>query len=266
MSKFTKLAIATAGAALALQGAFAANNDLILSINNNSGSPAGSTEFTVNLGQLSSFTAPNYDLSSFMSTFNSSFTSAGASGLNVGVVGGQNGQGGFGNAGVGNDVFTTTLRTGGGSYTSAGSSAPGSAPSSSFIANAGGIAGGFTGFGPNNAISDSTSFSSLIAKDPTTAGTAANSFIGYLGTADDPLHTMTGSTITLDLWKDTQTSSGGATSGWTYQGTLTFDTSGAQPSLTFDAAPVPEPSIASLFVGAGVLSFLLRRKLRLGNA
>src|SRR5690349_1220647 len=94
MTKFAKLAVAMTGAALAVQAAFAGanNNNLILSINNNDG--AGGTEFTISLGQSSTFTSPNYDLSSFLSSY-SSFASAGASGLNVGVAGGQNGQGGL---------------------------------------------------------------------------------------------------------------------------------------------------------------------------
>jgi len=264
------MAIVVAGAALAIQSASAANNDLILSINNNSGSPAGTTEFTVNLGNISTFTpVPNYDLSSFMSTFNSQYASAGVSGLNVGVVGGQNGQGPLGN-GVGNDVFTTTLRTSGGSYTAAGSSAPGASPAKAQIANAGGIAGGFSGFSPNKAIGDGDSFTTLVAKDPTTAGTAQNSFTSYLSTADDPLSTMTGTKIVLDMWKDTQISTAAglaATSGWVYQGNFTLDLSGAQPSLIWDAAaPVPEPSTYGLFGGFGLLALSLRRQFRSKNA
>jgi len=255
-----------AGAALAAQGAFAANNDLILSINNNSGSPAGATEFTVNLGNISTFTpVPNYDLSSFLTTFNSQYASAGVSGLNVGVVGGQNGQGPLGN-GVGNDVFTTTLRTGAGDYTVAGSTAPGALSSKSQIANAGGIAGGFVGFGSNKGIGDGDSFSTLIAKDPSTAGTAQNSFTCYLGAGANPLSTMTGSKIVLDLWENTQISTApgaAALSGWIYKGDFTLDLSGPQASLIWDAAtPVPEPSTYGLFAGAGVLALALRRQFR----
>src|ERR1700743_2108603 len=151
MNRFTKVAIAMAGTALAIQGAFAGPNDnnLILSINNNNG--GGTTEFTVNLGQLSSFTSPNMDLSSFMANFNSQYASAAALSLNVGVVGGRNGQGGL--AGTGNDDYTTTLRGGTGSYLIAGTeSAPSPNPSKAFIANAGGITSGFSGYGSNLAI------------------------------------------------------------------------------------------------------------------
>ncbi len=254
-----------AGAVLAVQGAFAGpnNNDLVLSINNNNG--GGNTEFTVNLGLVTSFAPiPNYDLSSFMSTFNSQYASAGASGLNVGVAGGQNGQGGL--SGAGNAVFTTTLRVGGTSYTSAGTeSAPSPAtPSKANIGNAGGIAGGFAGFGSNLSTSDATSFTSLFAKDPTTPGTSTTgSFASFLG-GDNPLQTMTGSSISLDLWKDTVTSAG--TTGWTYLGDFTLDLSGAQPSLVFDAAPVPEPTTYGLFAGAGLLALSFRRQFRSKNA
>jgi len=265
MNKLIKIAVVAAGAALVVQGAFAGpnNNDLVLSINNNDG--GGNTEFTVNLGQISTFTPiPNYDLSGFMSTFNSQYASAGASGLNVGVAGGQNGQGGL--TGAGNDVFTTTLRVGGSAYTTSGTeSAPSPNPSKANIGNAGGIAGGFAGFGSNLSTSDSTSFTSLFAKDPTTAGTSVSgSFVSFLG-GDNPLHQMTGSSITLDLWKDAVNASGVVT-GWIYQGDLTLDLSGAQPSLVFDAAPIPEPTTYGLFAGAGLLALSFRRQFRSKNA
>jgi len=258
MTKFAKLAVAMTGATLAAQAAFAGanNNNLILSINNNDG--AGATEFTISLGQASTYTpVPNFDLSSFLSGY-SSFASAGASGLNVGVAGGQNGQGGL--SGAGNDVYTTTLRlgnTGTGQYVNSGTeSAPSVSPSKANIGVAGGIAGGTITFGPNGPTSDANSFTSLFAKDPTTQGTAANNFVGNLG-GDNPLQTMPGNTFTLDLWKDTTTSS--STTGWIYQGDLAFDFSGATPTLTWDASPVPEPSAASLCIGAGFLALAYRK-------
>jgi hypothetical protein len=263
MNRITKMAIAMAGFALAVQGAIAGvnNNNLVLSINNNSG--GGTTEFTVNLGQISTFAGPNYDLSSFLSTFNSQYASAGASGLNVGVAGGQNGQGGL--SGAGNDVFTTTLRIGNGQYTTAGTEgAPSVIPTKANIANAGSVAAGTISFGSNQAIGDSGTFTSVFAKDPLTPGTATPNFTGSLG-GDNPLQQMTGSTISLDLWKDTVTSTG--TTSWVYQGDFTLDLSGATPSLIWDAAaPVPEPATYGLCAGAGLLVLSLRRQLRSKNA
>jgi hypothetical protein len=265
MKKFTKIAVVAAGAALAVQGAFAGpnNNNLILSVNNNNN--GGTTEFTINLGNASGYTAAqqNLDISSLMSTFNSQYASAGASGLNIGVVGGQNGQGGL--AGTGNDVFTTTLRIGDGYATAGSEAAPtgpsGNPPSKSIIANAGGVTGGFSGYGSNLAIGDSTSFTSNIAKDPSSAGTAGNSFVGYLSQGANPLVTMTGSKIVLDLWKDTVTAAG--TTGWAYQGNFTLDLSGANPSLIWDAASaVPEPATYGLCAGAGLLVLSLRNQFR----
>jgi hypothetical protein len=262
MNKLIKLAIVAAGASLAVQGAFAGpnNNDLIFSINNNDG--GGTTEFTVNLGLESSYVAPNYDLSSLLGSY-SSYASAGAPSLNVGVVGGQNGQGGL--SGAGNDVFTTTLRVGDGSYLTPGSEgAPAVTPANSRINSAGGIAGGFSGYAPNLATTDGTSFSANVAFDPSAAGTAANSFVSYLGQGANPLQAMGGTgSIVLDLWKDTTTSTSANTS-WVYQGNFTLDLSGVSPSLVWDAAPVPEPSTYSLFggVGFGLLALCLRRKLR----
>jgi hypothetical protein len=264
MNRFSKVAIAMAGAALAVQAAFAGvnNNNLVLSINNNNGS--GTTEFTVNLGQQSTFLGPNYDLSSFLGNFNSQYASAAALSLNVGVAGGQNGQGTIQNPGVGNDVFTTTLRQGNvGQYTITGSEgAPSINPTKATIGNAGSVAAGTIEFGSNVAIGGGSSFTSLFAKDPVTAGTAANNFTGDLGGAN-PLQTMTGGTLTLDLWKDTVTSSG--TSGWLYQGDLVFDFTGPNPTLTWDASPIPEPSTFSLCAGAGLLGLAFRRHFRRKN-
>lgn len=258
MNTFAKMAVVTAGALLAVQGALAGpnNNNLIFSVNNNNG--GGTTEFTVNLGNASGYTSAqsNLNLNSFVSTF-SQFASAGASGLNIGVVAGQNGQGGL--AGTGNDVFTTTLRVGGGSYLTPGTEpAPtgpsGNQPSKAVIANAGGIAGGYSGYGSNLAVSDSTSFTANVAQDPLTAGTgsssSANSFVGYLSQNCNPLQAMTGNVIVLDLWKDAVTASG--TTGWQYVGTFTFDKSGATPTLTWNSTsggggtnnPPPKPVLA----------------------
>lgn len=271
MNKLTKNSIVAAGLALAIQSAHAANNnDVFFSVNNNDG--GGSTEFTVNLGSILTFTGPNDNLSSFVSSFNTQYASATASGLNVGAAGGQNGQGGLSNPGAGNDVFLTTLRLGGGSYTTAGTEgAPSILPNSSTIAEAGGLGVGYNNFGANLSTSDPNgSFTQQFATDPNTAGKASPNWVSDLG-GDNPLSTMTGSTITLDLWSDTQTSGTGATTGWVYEGDLTFtvDPTGDTPAtLVWDTAPVPEPSTASLFggIGFGLLGLSLRRKLRSQNA
>jgi hypothetical protein len=245
-----KMALIIAGIALAVPGAWAGpnNNNLILSINNNNN--GGTTEFTVNLGNASGYTSAqaNLDISSFVGTFKSQYIAASASGLNAGVVAGQNGQGGL--TGASNDVFTT-LRTGGGSYLNPGTEgAPANNPSKALIANAGGITGGFSGYGSNLAINDPTSFTANIAQDPSTAGTAGSSFVGYLGQPANPLQTMTGNTIVLDLWKDTVTASG--TTGWKYVGNFTFDNSGATATLVWNSTsgggggsnPPPKPVLS----------------------
>ncbi len=266
-----KTAIVAAGAALAVQGAFAAGNDLFLSLNNNSGS--GTTEFTVDLGSLSSFQSgtSQVDLSSFMSTFNT-YASAGVPGLNVGVAGGLGGQGGVLNQGLGNLVYTTTLRSSNiGQPAVSGSSGPSVAASKATISSAAAVVGG-TGMvtGPNVSTTDSSngSFTANIAKvagsDPTDFGTAGNNFSKDLGGAN-PLQGMTGSSIVLDLWKNTVTSAAGngTVSGWIYEGNFTLDLSGAEPTLIFDAASaVPEPSTYGLFAGAGLLALSLRRQFR----
>jgi PEP-CTERM motif len=240
MKRLTKTALMAAGVALIVQGAYAGpnNNDLILDINFN---PTGSTEFNANLGLLSSFTS---DMSSLLTGF-SGYASFSQSGLNVGVVGGQNGQGGL--SGTGNDVYMTTLH---------GSGAPTVGnPGKAAIASAGGVAGGFQSYGNAISSSDSASFSVNVASTPTANGSFANTM------GANPLSQMTGSTISLDLWSDTVTGSS-TTSGWVYQGELTLNlTSPSSPTLSFTAAAVPEPSTYGLIAGAGLLAVSLRRQL-----
>lgn len=264
MKNLYKFALLTALGLASVQGVFAGanNNDLILDINaNDSG---GTTEFDVNLGNISTFTpTPNYDLSSLVSGFNS-YSSATVSGLMIGVVGGQNGQGGI--AGTGNDIFSTTMRVGGSSYATAGTEGAPTAgsPGKAAIGSAGGITGTFSDYGVNTSTGDSTSWTSLVAKDTTTDGTANNSFSSYLGL--NPMSSITGSTITLDLWKDTVTGSS-TTSGWVYQGDLTLTLNGsAAPSLVYDVSAVPEPTTYGMLAGAGLLLVSFRNKLVRKNA
>lgn len=273
MNKLTKIAIVAAGFALAAQGAFAGvnNNDLIFSINNNDG--GGTTEFDVNLGTLSSLTSPNDNLSGLISGF-SGFNSASATtGLNIGVAGGQN----LGTiSGAGNDVFATTLRVGGGSYQTAGTegnpsvvAGAASSPSKANIANAANTVDTFTGYGVNTS-TGAGSFTAQVASDHVTPGTVGgNNFSTDLGIGSaTPLQSMTGTSIVLDLWSDTEGTT--APGGWVYDGNLTFtyDSSGASaPTLIWDeAAAVPEPTTYGLFAGVGLLALSLRRQLVRKNA
>ena len=267
MKNLHKFALLTALGLASVQGVFAGanNNDLILDINaNDSG---GTTEFDVNLGNISTFTpTPNYDLSSLVSGFNS-YSSATVSGLMIGVVGGQNGQGGI--AGTGNDIFSTTMRVGGSSYATAGTEGAPTAgsPGKAAIGSAGGITGTFSDYGVNTSTGDSTSWTSLVAKDTTTDGTANNSFSSYLGL--NPMSSITGSTITLDLWKDTVT--GAAPPPFrlgVYQGDLTLDPERfcGPPSLVYDVSAVPEPTTYGMLAGAGLLLVSFRNKLVRKNA
>lgn len=270
MNKLTKTAIVAAGFALAAQGAFATGGDLILSVNDNSASPAGSTEFTMDLGSLTSIEAlgPNGDLNGFVSTFNGYNDANLTAGLNIGAVGGLTGQGGALNPGIGNYLLITAQRTGGGSYTSQGTEAnPSPTPNASEISGAGSIAAGTITQGNNVSTSGSASFSTLIAQTPSLGGAnATKNWVEQGG--DNPLTSMTGSSIVLDVFQDKQTTKGstGAVTGYQYIGDLTFtyDPTGANAAtLTWDAESpsVPEPTTYGLFAGVGLLVLSVRRQL-----
>jgi hypothetical protein len=262
MKNLTKTALVAASVALVLPSAKAATGDLRIGFN------GGGTDYIADLGLYSTILGggPNEDLSGPLASSGLTYSSS----LNVGVVGGFT----TGTVTKIPTLFTTTLRLGGGNYTSAGTeTAPDSVAARNNMvaaaANPNSLANG------SIASSDPSSWSSTISLAPSKAGSANNSFVNYLfgggagGTVspqDSPLANMSSSVIVEDLWQNSYSTSGNPNGTWTYVGDLTIDLSGSQPVVTYDLAAVPEPSTYSLIGVGGILLFGLRRKLAPKNA
>jgi len=183
-----------------------------------------------------------------MTAFNSVFSSF--SGLYVGAVSGKTG--GF------NSIMISTI--------SPASPASGSAPNSANIANAAGVVLSIPGAGAvgggsqaivANNLGYGQSFKELIANGSAAGLSDPNLFGNYIP-LQDPLSSMSGNTVTLNLWKDTQTAGGGFT-GWVAAGQLSLNLSGS--TFVADFTPAPEPATTSLLAGAGMLVVLVRRKI-----
>lgn len=270
MNKFSKAAIVAAGLALASQSVHAGTTpgDLIIGFNGFSVS-GNASDYIADLGAASTIIAggPNEDLSAPLAS--SGLTAS--SGLNAGVVGG------FSTGSITKipTLFTTTLRLGGGSYTSAGTeTAPDNVSARNNMVNAAAIANGMT---PGSVLSsDTASFSSTISLKPATDGSGNQSFVNYLygggasgsvNNQDSPLANFGGSsTIVEDLWENAFSSSANPNGAWTYEGDITINLSGSTPVVTFDAASVPEPTTYGMIAGGGLLLLALRRQFVRSNA
>lgn len=240
--------LAAAGAAILSQAAQAQDvstdanpGDLILGLNK-----SGASDYIIDLGAI---TGSHVDFSSRLnlSTFTAQF-GASPVGVNAGVVGGDIG------LVTPQFVYTTTAF---------GASAPTKPTTQAQVQLASGNVSGLA-MDPSLSIvvapSVANSWSASIALNPTSPGTtAANNFVGNMPGAN-PLQTFGSSKILKeDLWQDTNPATG--TAPWQKLGTLTFDLSGASPSITFDAVAVPEPTTYGLVAGAGLLVLSLRRRL-----
>lgn len=270
MKKLTKVAMLMASAALAAQGVYAGSaNDLVLGINNND--QGGANDYIIDLGSLTTLSATAntpINLCVSVATLISDL-GTGPAGWDLGVVGGKTG----GLSAVGNDVYSSTTRIGGGSPAVAGTESAANNVSVSAVVNAGGVGSTIGKNGTLGSVPSSqttpTSFTAGVAKDSTSVGTSPGNFFADLGgTANpnaDPLQVMgAAKMIILDLWKNTVTSSS-ATSGWVYQGDLLIDLSGQQATAVFDQVPVtavPESSTYGVLAGAGLLALCLSRQLR----
>lgn len=245
MNKLAKVAVVVAGLALVAQVANAANNDLLLGFNGNS----SSSDYVINLGNSTSLfnSSSVVDLSSdfSLSTFNSTFSSV--NGTKMGAGGGTSSL---------NPIFFFTENRG-----SAGdsSTALSLTPPSITTTVASGAAGAFNGISPFPAAGTGTLINNGNATSFTSQMTTLQNNTGL-----NPSTAIGSGVIYEDLWQATKTT--GTSTAWVYKGYLTFDTTGANPLLTFTPTAVPEPSTYGLFGGMGILALAMRRQLRRKNA
>ena len=236
------------------------NNDLILGFTQT----AAANDYIIDLGNANTAVGANgssvVDLSSLfsVSTFNSTFSGGLGSGVNMGVVGGQQSI-------VGRDLYMTVQRGSLGTPPVAGSTAPGNVGSTPMSSGVGDIAamvnglplsvGGSTTIAQGNA----NSWLTQILGGPNGQGTP--SFV--VDTGRNPMGQGLSSVRYEDLYRGTPGSSG----SMSYLGYFTLDTSGSG-SLTFtpSVVAVPEPSTYSLVAGGGLLLVMLRRHVKSNHA
>ncbi len=256
MKKFTSAVILTAAVALANQAAQAQVNsgDLVIGFT----SASAATDYVVDLGSLSSFSTTSItQLGSLISQNQINTTFGGINGVNVGAIAGNPSQ-----AGPGDFAATTLLRLGGNAVGVQGTESAPATPGGNGVTGAGtdAISLSLGTPSPANAFSFSTQ------ANPLTAGGFANNL------ATSPLSTVSGSTISEDIFESTRLPVSGRSTPATpfaYLGQLDLDLSGSSPSLEFVPAgfsAVPEPGTYGLLAGTGLLALALRRQFISKNA
>jgi hypothetical protein len=268
MNRLMKCAALVAGVTLASRAAQAASTDLIIGFNQY---PSVTKDYVIDLGTSAGVGIGGSSVVDLSSSYSSSLFSStfpgGATGVDVGVVGGA--------GGTSARVFATQLRSGGaGVATTPGSTAPvniinatalaqtGVLPGS--VINANNLTSGNTGATMGNSINtaspdfdaNGTSWSAIIAP-----GTSQNLGAVMAGNLNfDPRVSIGGAAATtfLDLWEENRV--GASVNSWHYDGYFTLNQSAN--TLTFTpAALVPEPGSYVLLAGGGLLAIWLRRRL-----
>lgn len=256
MKRLIKSAALVMGAALLSQvsahaqaSLYGAPGDLILGFTGGT----GGNDYIVDLGQ------PNLAPGAHTSLSNPNFTSGAlsaagfstVSGANAGVVSSDLGAGGP------QFVYLSTAHNG---HPAVGTSNGGQIGAGSGIVSSLAMDSTLTATIARNDPGQ-TAWSEIIAQNPTTGGTAVpGNFTFQMG--DNPMTTISGTSLVEDIWNSTSTPG-----AYHLLGTLTVNFGGANPVATFDAAaPVPEPSTYGLIAGAGLLLVSLRRQFSAKNA
>lgn len=272
MNRIVKTSLLAISAALVTEALQAQTNpndgDLVVGFTKNVGGTLN--DYIVDLGAVPTSTT---DFSSLIASYSSVYGSLATGNVNIGAIGTISAVTGnsYGNA----QAWTSTLRVGTAptSFSTAGTEGAPFHPSNGQLDAAINVGGSINIAGSAGSISgaiapgDASSFTSLIAQNPSTAGTALHSYASYLNS--NPLSAVTASGVTtLDIWTTSDNSNAGdpTTGAWVYVGDLQLDLTGSSPTLTFDVAPVPEPTTCSLIGGLGVLALTFRRKFNRNNA
>jgi hypothetical protein len=249
MNNITKMAVVSAAVVLAAQAAQAQipAGDLVLGF---SSTAAGVTQdYIVDLGALPTTASSLGGAVNF-----SQFGTGGApsiGNMNVGVLFGK------GNASTGDFAGYSVLRTGNNASGVQGTeSTPATLATGNVITSAALDAQSMVA----GLIPQGNQFS-MLTQSSGTAGTFANNM------SANPLTSMPGTTISLDLFEATRLAQSGRStpaSAFTYEGTLNIDLTGPNAVVDFVpvAAAVPEPSTYGLIAGAGLLLVSLRRQFR----
>jgi hypothetical protein len=235
MKRLTKAGVLAVGVALASQAAQAqfTANDLYLGFTQSS----ASSDYLIDLGQpgvvgVGGSSVVNLSSDFSMSLFTSIFT-GGATGVSMGVVGGQS------HFPSSYDLFATAP---------IGSNLSGVNHSQSTIASAEADLTVLPFPTAGSGVADSTKSWNANVSPTFTAST----FYGASGIEPDSAIDNTG-IINEGLWEATPTSA------YSYLGYFTLDTTGGNPSLTFTPSAVPEPNTYALGGFALLLCLLLRR-------
>lgn len=249
MKKLSTAAILVGGAILASQSAFAGYtaNDLYLGFQNQAGS--ASSNYIINLGAASGIVGGSsvVDLSSDFSLTDFNSVLGSSSSMYAGILGGKQDS-------ISPDVYVTQLRSSLGTPSVAGSTAP-STLTSSDKNSAMAPLGNLNGPAANSGTLDATlSWQNYVEPNNT-----PSTFLGASGINPDSL-----SAPSSVLYEDLYYAQG--SSAFAYQGYLTLDITGSNPSVTFTPAAVPEPATYALFGMGGLLLFSLRRRLMSKNA
>jgi len=228
-------------------------NDLILGFTQAGG--ANQNDYVLDLGNANTAvgvggtTAVN--LSGFfnLTTFNSTFPGGLASGVNMGVLGGNQ-------ATAGRGLYITSLRSSLGAPNIALSTAPSAIPSTTMSSGVGDVSSLVAGLSlapggsATPAAASASSWSSVISP-------GANPPSFTIDTGLDPMGQATDSVIYEDLYHGTPGQV------FNYVGYFTLDsTSGGSLTFTPSAIAVPEPSTCGLVAGAGVLVLWSRSRFR----
>ncbi len=103
-----------------------------------------------------------------------------------------------------------------------------------------------------------------VAVDATTLNSATFPSTVANATGISPLSNLSSGVLSMELWENQRNTSAGPAAGWVDEGTFNINVS--SDTVTFTAAPVPEPSTIGLLGVAGLAALQFSRKFKRKNA